>query len=90
MDYSDLRNKTIFDFTDDEALIKKITGYTSKDKYIDGVHHVNFMNDVIALAQVTGDKELEKQADKFRKIIDNEWQDELDRLEKENPGVIFE
>jgi hypothetical protein len=35
MDYTDLRNKTIFDFTTDKKLIKEITGFSSKDKYLE-------------------------------------------------------
>jgi hypothetical protein len=34
MDYTDLRNKTIFDFATDKKLIKKITGSPSKDEYL--------------------------------------------------------
>lgn len=33
MDYSDLRNKTIFDFCDDADVVKKITYTTDKEKH---------------------------------------------------------
>ena len=88
-DYSNLKNKTIFDFTDDEELIKKVTGRDySLDRYLYFVHYVNRMCDVITLAQLTGNKELENKACKTNKIIVKEWRDEAIRAYREHGLII--
>lgn len=38
---NDLRNKTIYDFTNDPEIIKEIVGDTPKDFYIETCHIIN-------------------------------------------------
>ena len=90
MNYLELRDKTIFDFTDDEALISRITRHKSKDDYLYFYHRVNIMPDIVTFAQLTGNKELEQAASKMSKIIKKEWEDDIALQEKENPGLIVE
>jgi hypothetical protein len=35
MDYSDLRNKTVFDFAEDEMLIREIISYYTKEEHLE-------------------------------------------------------
>jgi hypothetical protein len=59
MDYTDLRNKTIFDFTTNKKLIKEITGFSSKDEYLEGLDDTYDRSiDMQVLAEKTNNKEL--------------------------------
>lgn len=93
MDYSDLKQKTVFDLTDNEDLIFKTTGRKTKedkDDYIYLTHPVNRMRDIIRFCDLTGNKELEKLAQKALKIVTKEWHDSIERQERENPGLIVD
>ena len=73
MDYTDLRNKTIFDFTNDTSLIEEITGCTSVDSYLRKYHFVNRMGSIIVFAKKTNDTELEKTARKAEREAHKQW-----------------
>jgi hypothetical protein len=67
MDYNDLSNKTIYDFTDDPKIIEKITGNVSKVSYIETCHIINKMADIVDFAYIMQDDELYKLATKALK-----------------------
>ena len=86
-DYSNLNNKTIFDFTDDEGLIKKVIGGLSKDYYLNSNPFV-LINGILDFARLTSNAELEKRALKTHKIVEKELYSYAAQREKEEPGLI--
>jgi hypothetical protein len=63
MDYTDLQNKTIYDFCDDEIILKQINICLDKDEYIRRTKNMPLYTRGFALydlSQLTGDKELKK------------------------------
>ena len=61
-DYSNLRSKTIFDFTEDKKLIQEITCDIGKDLYLSEIarNPVSNMWDLLDLAEITNNKALEE------------------------------
>jgi len=74
----DFREKTIFDFTDDQALLDIIAGNTPKDFYIKHVHPVSAINDIIHLAELTNNATLRKQAMEAAVEIEKKWMSVVD------------
>lgn len=75
MDYNDLdlRNKTIYDFTDNPEIIEEITGSVSKDFYIETCHIINKMAHIADFASLIQNDELYKLANKALKAVQKEW-----------------
>ncbi len=73
-DYSDLKNKTVFDFCEDESILKEITGFSSKKEYFKLVKNMSVEINAIhlsSLADITGDSLLKGHVDKqFKKVLD--------------------
>ena len=59
--YSDLRNKTIFDFTDDPKIIEEIT-WGTRDAYLSGLTLDGRYHAFLELADLTKNRKLEKEA----------------------------
>lgn len=73
MDYSDLRNKTILDFTDDPKVIANfIDEDMTLEEYKAVVGGVALIEDFIGLAELWNDKEL-------KKAIDEQFADEFEK-----------
>jgi len=72
-DYSDLINKTIYDFCDDEKIIRKINPMLSKQQYIErskNVPPIAIAFQFIDLAELTSNEQLKKAVeDQFAKHI---------------------
>lgn len=58
MDFSNLRNKTIFDFTDDPAILVELVGTTDKETFLDGLAPEGRMFSLIDYAEYMQDKEM--------------------------------
>lgn len=84
----DLKDKTIFDFTDDKKIIKKITGNTPKDYYIQNCHPLNKLVHLVELAFIINDMELKESAEKAWKKAQKEWDDKIE--EGQQDGVIID
>ena len=84
----DLKDKTIFDFTDDKTIIKKITGNTPKDFYIQNCHPVNKLSDIVDLAILTNDTELKTEAEKAWKNAQKEWDNTIEKGQQN--GIIID
>ncbi len=63
MDYSDLKNKTFLDFTDDESIIEEILGFRRREYYIADLSMDMRYSDILELAKLTNNKELEAAAE---------------------------
>ncbi len=88
MDYKDLRNKTVFDFTDDDQVIKNIIGESPKDFYIRTCHHLNKLTDIQKLASLTNNEELYKAVSDEIVKAEAEWDDMCDAAQKN--GLIID
>lgn len=84
----DLKDKTIFDFTDDKEIIEKITGNTPKDYYIQNCHPLNKLAHLVDLAFITNDTELKESAEKAWKKAQKEWDDKIE--DGQQDGVIID
>jgi hypothetical protein len=84
----DLKDKTIFDFTDDKTIIKKITGGTPKDFYIQNCHPVNKLADIVDLAYLTNDTCLKAEAEKAWKNTQKEWDNTIEKGQQN--GIIID
>ena len=84
----DLKDKTIFDFTDDKTIIEKITGNTPKDFYIQNCHPVNKLADIVDLAYLTNDTELKTEAEKAWKNAQKEWDNTIEKGQQN--GIIID
>ena len=60
--YSDLRNKTIFDFTDDTKIIEEILLGDSREKYLSDLTLDGRYIDFLELADITKNLKLEEAA----------------------------
>ena len=69
LDYSDLKNKTIFDFTDDKKIIKEILLGDSRKKYLSDLTMFGRHHDFLELADLTKDRKLEREAEKQFKYL---------------------
>jgi hypothetical protein len=58
MDYTDLRRKTIFDFTDDPVILEELVGTTDKEAFLDGLAPEGPMFSLIDYAEYIQDKEM--------------------------------
>jgi len=63
MDYSDLKNKTIFDFTDEPDVIKSIVGDELRENYIADLGINRRYMDFLELADLTGNRDIEDAAE---------------------------
>lgn len=77
MDYSNLKNKTIFDFCKDKEVLGFISKETlSRSEYIKNKSNESMLFDLRMLAYITGNDELEKATyPLFPSII--EWDNEV-------------
>lgn len=69
----DLRDRTVYDFTDDFEIIKEIVGDTPEDFYIETCHIINKMADIVFFSELTCNDELYKLATKALKAVQKEW-----------------
>ena len=58
MNYTDLRNKTIFDFTNDIAILEELVSTTDKETYLKGLTPEGRAFGLIDYAEYTDNKEL--------------------------------
>lgn len=84
----DLKDKTIFDFTDDKAIIEKITGNTPKDFYIRNCHPLNKLSDLVDLAHLTNDTKLRTEAEKAWEKAQKESDDTIEKGQQD--GIIID
>ena len=89
MNYKDLIGKTVFDFTEDEALLKKVANYSPNDpmhgfskEYILDSSYIVHAQMLQKLALELKDKELFKAASKLEKVRWKELYEEMDRTGK--------
>ena len=74
-DYTDLRNKTIFDFCTDEDVLDDLVGITDKEEYLHSLSYseaARWLN-LLYFAEYSGNKELEK-------AVREEFKEEIRRL----------
>lgn len=66
MNYDNLRQKTIYDFTKDAKVIEELTAGMTKPEYLETLKEnpVNNGLDLAELAEMTGNKELSAAVDK--------------------------
>lgn len=83
----DLKDKTIFDFTDDKEIIETITN-TPKDYYIQNCHPLNKLTDLVDLGSITNNTELKAAATKAWKKAQKEWDDKIE--DGQQDGVIID
>jgi hypothetical protein len=83
-----LRNKTIFDFTSNSEIIKKIIGKLSKDYYIKCCHFLNKLSDIENLAIMTNNPELQDAAAKEWKKARAEWDNMIENGQRD--GIIID
>lgn len=88
MDYKDLRNKTVFDFTDDDQVIKNIIGESPKDFYIRTCHFLNKLTDIQVFASLTNNEELLKAVSAEIVEAEAEWDDMCD--DAQNDGLLID
>lgn len=88
MNYKDLRNRTIFDFTDNDEIIKKIIGETPKDFYIKNSHPLSKLADIQDFAFLTDNKDLYKVVADERKKAESEW--EQMRSDAQDEGLLID
>lgn len=67
MDYNNLAEKTIYDFSSDSEIINRITGNIPKDFYIRKCHILNRLSDIKDFALLTDNAKLMELADKALK-----------------------
>lgn len=80
----DLKDKTIFDFTDDKEIIEKIAGNTPKDYYIRNCHPLNKLTDLIDLGSITNNTKLKESAEKEWKKAQKKWDDKIEESGQDN------
>ena len=88
MDTIDLKNKTIFDFTNDEDLIAKITMGVSKSYYLSEMNDISRLQDIEELSVLIGDSNLQKIATQAKKKAWDEWDKKASQYYEE--GVIID
>ena len=74
-DYTDLRNKTIFDFCTDKKVLEAIAIFADKEEYLklsESCKDVRW-NNMLDFAEYSGNKELEK-------AVREEFKEEIRRL----------
>lgn len=88
MDYKDLRNKTVFDFTDDSQVIKSIIGESPKDFYIRTCHPLNKLSDIQVLASLTNNEELYQAVSDEIVKAESEWDQMCD--DAQSDGLLID
>lgn len=91
MNYKDLRNKTVFDFCEDNAILAKVTGFSNplEDKeYIKGCTPLVHAQMLQKLAMEIKDQELLNAAEKLEKVLWKEWDAECNEAQKK--GLIID
>jgi hypothetical protein len=58
MDYSNLRDKTIFDFTDDPVILEELVSTTDKDSFLKGLTTDGRVFSLLDYAEYIQDKEM--------------------------------
>lgn len=71
-DYSNLKEKTFLDFTEDKALINKITGYTDPIQFVENISDYGRYVTFLEFAEETKNKLLEEEVEKQLGSIANE------------------
>lgn len=74
-DYTDLRNKTIFDFCTDEDVLDDLVGITDKEEYLHSLSYsgVSRWLNLLYFAEYSGNKELEE-------AVRDEFKDEINDM----------
>lgn len=75
MDYNNLAEKTIYDFTSDSEIINRIIGNTPKDFYVRNCHVLNKLSDIKDFALLTDNA-------KLLELTDNALKDEQGKFDK--------
>ena len=93
MKTKELKNKTVFDFSDYPAIIEEITGISIKDSdrveyYKKTCHLINKARDIEYLAYKIGDKQLEAAAASFAVKLEKERDEENGKAMKK--GYIID
>ena len=93
MDYTNLRNKSVFDFTDDKDILEAVLRFDPSDKeskklYLEHSHPISLITGIGEYAYLTGNKELEKKVRTTFDEINNEF-DEICDNAQEN-GVLVD
>ena len=93
--YSDLRNKTIFDFTDDPKIIEEIVNFDPNDEvrkmnYLDILNcaPTNIAGDILQCAKITNNQDLAKACELLIKKLWREWHKRCAEAQKE--GIIID
>ncbi|WP_368107682.1 hypothetical protein [Bacteroides nordii] len=91
--YKDLKGKTIFDFTEDEKIIKEIVGFNSFDKerkehYINNCHPINAARDIYEYACIMKEKGLRQAALLYSDEAQEEMEERAEEAAKE--GIIID
>ena len=93
MKTKELKNKTVFDFSDYPAIIEEITGISIKDS--DSVEYykktclpINKARDIEYLAYKIGDKQLEAAAASYAVKLEKKWDEESGKAMKK--GYIID
>ena len=58
VDYSDLRNKTIFDFTNDPVILEELVSTTDQDSFLNGLTTVGRAFSLLDYAEYIRDKKM--------------------------------
>lgn len=64
MDLTNLRNKTIFDFTDDPEIIGELVSTTDKEKFLEGLTPVGRAFSLLGYAEYIQDEKMIKAVEK--------------------------
>ena len=70
--YSDLKNKTFLDFTNDESIIDEIIGANEKTSFVENLSDYGRYITFIQFAEITNDKELADEVENQLGNINNE------------------
>lgn len=60
-DYSNLKNKTFLDFTNDEKIVEEILGGRDAQEFLSSITEWGRCTTFAALAEITEDEELDKE-----------------------------